>query len=385
MDAGGSCGRSRALASASVLGRGRWDADALRDVVRDYALETLADPDAVLVLDETGFLKQGTSCGVHRQYTARPARSRTVRSACSRLTPRGTVTRSSIGLVPAGPGPRIRPDWPPHVPEGTSFSTSGMALAMIERSMAADVPFSGSRPIPSMGPATSRWLCGARARATCSGSIDPCSIPGSANRRWPAPPRRSPRPRTVSLDAPVGGRGHEGAPLRLGLLRVGRPRRCRLRSGRPVDARLLIRRSLTDGSLAYFTTWCPPARRSRPWRRSRASVGRSRTRSRRPRPNSGSLARSWHGWHRHVSLVMMAFALLAVIRHHANVPPQDGRGRDRARADPWSVQEIRRIAVRLAQRRIQPAHVIAWSLWRRAHQAAADAYLKRRASAERGR
>jgi hypothetical protein len=37
----------------------------------------------------------------------------------------------------------------------------------------------------------------------------------------------------------------------------------------------------------------------------------------------------------------------------------------------WSVQEIRRIAMRLEQRRIQPAHVIAWSLWRRAHQAAA--------------
>jgi hypothetical protein len=38
----------------------------------------------------------------------------------------------------------------------------------------------------------------------------------------------------------------------------------------------------------------------------------------------------------------------------------------------WSVQEIRRIAVRLAQRRIEPAHVIAWSLWRRAHQAIAQ-------------
>jgi hypothetical protein len=37
----------------------------------------------------------------------------------------------------------------------------------------------------------------------------------------------------------------------------------------------------------------------------------------------------------------------------------------------WSVQEIRRIAVRLAPRRIQPVHVIAWLLWRRAHQAVA--------------
>src|SRR5258708_18972011 len=53
----------------AILGRGRWDADALRDIVRDYALETLADPDAVLVLDETGFLKQGKAsrgAPVHR-------------------------------------------------------------------------------------------------------------------------------------------------------------------------------------------------------------------------------------------------------------------------------------------------------------------------------
>src|SRR3954447_25177602 len=54
----------------AILGRGRWEADALRDLVRDYALETLADVGAVLVLDETGFLKQGrSSCGVARQYT----------------------------------------------------------------------------------------------------------------------------------------------------------------------------------------------------------------------------------------------------------------------------------------------------------------------------
>jgi len=54
----------------AILGRGRWDTDALRDVVRDYALETLADAGAVLVIDETGFLKQGkSSCGVGRQYT----------------------------------------------------------------------------------------------------------------------------------------------------------------------------------------------------------------------------------------------------------------------------------------------------------------------------
>jgi SRSO17 transposase len=54
----------------SVLGRGQWDADALRDIVREYVVEALGDTDAVLVIDETGFLKQGrASCGVARQYT----------------------------------------------------------------------------------------------------------------------------------------------------------------------------------------------------------------------------------------------------------------------------------------------------------------------------
>jgi len=35
----------------AILGRSRWDADALRDVVRDYVVEHLAADDAVLVID----------------------------------------------------------------------------------------------------------------------------------------------------------------------------------------------------------------------------------------------------------------------------------------------------------------------------------------------
>ncbi len=51
----------------AILGRGRWNADTLRDIVRDYVVEMMADPGAVLVIDETGFLKQGkASCGVGR-------------------------------------------------------------------------------------------------------------------------------------------------------------------------------------------------------------------------------------------------------------------------------------------------------------------------------
>jgi SRSO17 transposase len=68
------CARRRRAVPApgvkAILGRGRWDADALREIVREYALETLAEETAALVVDETGFLKQGqASCPVARQYT----------------------------------------------------------------------------------------------------------------------------------------------------------------------------------------------------------------------------------------------------------------------------------------------------------------------------
>ena len=65
-----SAGDSGPWRQQAILGRGRWDVDALREIVREYALETLAEETAVLVVDETGFLKQGkASCGVARQYT----------------------------------------------------------------------------------------------------------------------------------------------------------------------------------------------------------------------------------------------------------------------------------------------------------------------------
>jgi len=78
----------------AVLGRDRWDADALRDLVRDYATEHLADENAVQVIDETGFLKQGkASCGVARQYTGSagvPVRGR-YRRAHAEIYPRVRV------------------------------------------------------------------------------------------------------------------------------------------------------------------------------------------------------------------------------------------------------------------------------------------------------
>jgi len=52
-----------------VLARYAWDADAVRDALQDHVIATLGDPGGILVIDETGFPKQGTkSVGVARQY-----------------------------------------------------------------------------------------------------------------------------------------------------------------------------------------------------------------------------------------------------------------------------------------------------------------------------
>ena len=58
-----------------LLYQARWDADAVRDDLRDYVVEHVGDPGGVLVVDETGFVKKGRkSAGVQRQYSGTAGR-----------------------------------------------------------------------------------------------------------------------------------------------------------------------------------------------------------------------------------------------------------------------------------------------------------------------
>lgn len=96
---------------------------------------------------------------------------------------------------------------------------------------------------------------------------------------------------------------------------------------------LLIRRHRADGELAYFSTWCPAetsidtlvAVEGHRW-----SIEDAFEAAKNELGLDHNETRSWHGWHRHISLVMLAFAILAVTRHHANAaaeqtPPRVSR------------------------------------------------------------
>src|SRR5258706_49869 len=100
---------------------------------------------------------------------------------------------------------------------------------------------------------------------------------------------------------------------------------------------LLIRRRIADGDLAFFTTWCPAgtsietlvAVEGQRW-----AIEDSFETAKNELGLDHNESRSWHGWHRHVSLVMLAFAMMAAIRHHANPrPPKKTKRRTAAKTN----------------------------------------------------
>jgi SRSO17 transposase len=314
----------------ALLGRAQWDADALRDMVRDYVVEVLAAPDGVLVVDETGFLKQGkASCGVGRQYTG---------SA-------GKITNCQIGVFAAYVSdeghafidralylPKAWTDDPArmagaHVPPTTKFATKPqLARTMIERAIAADVPFAwvAGDSIYGVGEiemmlrrAGKGYVLGVSAAHSFTSWIGKPLLAGTAE-EIAAEINDSVWQR---LSAGVGSKGerlYDWAYSELADLEAAEYDEAL--SGLWTRG-LLIRRSLTDGELAYFTTWCPAGTRiatlvsveGRRWaiedafETAKTELGLDHNET-----------RSWHSWHRHVSLVMLAFAMMAAVRHRAN-------------------------------------------------------------------
>ena len=317
----------------AILGRGRWDADALCDIVREYAMETLADEDAVLVIDETGFLKQGkASCGVARQYTG---------SA-------GKITNCQIGVFAAYVSCHghafidralyLPKEWTDnrrrlkaaHVPEDVGFATKPqIARRMIARAVAAGVPFSfvaadsvyGVGDIEMMLRKVGKgYVLGVAANHVFQSWSKKLFVGGTAARIAQDLPKTAWK-RLSAGEGTKGPRWHDWAYVELADLDAGE-------YGSTLTGEwtrgLLIRRNIADGDLAFFSTWCPKGTSIKKLvsiEGHRWAIEDSFETAKNELGLDHNETRSWHGWHRHASLVMLAFAMTAVIRHHANAVP----------------------------------------------------------------
>ena len=313
----------------AILGRGRWDADALRDVVREYAQETLSDGDAVLVIDETGFLKQGkASCGVARQYTG---------SA-------GKITNCQIGVFASYVSRHghafidwalyLPKEWTDdrrrlkaaHVPNNVEFATKPqIARRMITRAIAAKVPFSfvatdtvyGTGMIEALlRNAGKGYVLGVAANRVFHSWGKPQLVSGTAATIAQSLPKTAWR-RLPSGEGTKGPRLHDWAYVELADLEAD------TLAGEWTRG-LLIRRNIATGDLAFFSTWCPkgtPMAKLVAVEGHRWAIEDSFETAKNEFGLDHNETRSWHGWHRHVSLVMLAFAMMAVIRHRANAEP----------------------------------------------------------------
>ncbi|HDZ72251.1 MAG TPA: IS701 family transposase [Aurantimonas coralicida] len=318
----------------AILGRGRWDADALRAIVRDYALETLADSDAVLILDETGFLKQGkASCGVARQYTGSAGKI----ANCQIGVFAAYVSRHGHAFIDRALYlPKAWTDDPArmaraHVPDDIGFATKpALALAMIKRATAANVPFSwvAADSVYGVGDietalrrAGKGYVLGVNANHPFRSWAKPQAIAGPAKDIAESLPDDAWR-RLSAGNGTKGERLHDWAYLELADLDAG-----------DFDAAfpgiwtrgLLVRRNIADEDLAFFSTWCPAGASIETLVKvegHRWAIEDGFETAKNELGLDHNETRSWHGWHRHVSLVMLAFAMMAAIRHHANAAPQ---------------------------------------------------------------
>jgi SRSO17 transposase len=217
-----------------------------------------------------------------------------------------------------------------HVPKETAFSTKpALALAMIGRAIAAGVPFGwvAADSVHGVGDiemalrrAGKGYVLGVNANHHFGSWIGKPPVTGTveeiagelAPSLW------------KGLSAGAGTKGerlHDWAYCELADLAAAEYDGSR--SGLWTRG-LLIRKNIADGALAFFSTWCPTGADIATLVRvegHRWAIEDGFETAKNELGLDHNETRSWHGWRRHVSLVMLAFAMMAAIRHRANATP----------------------------------------------------------------
>lgn len=310
-----------------LLSTAQWDAGAVCEDLRQYVVEQLGDPAAILVLDETGFLKKGTkSVGVKRQYcgTAGRIENCQVGVFLAYSTERGHVLLDRALYLPH--------DWTEDaercreagVPEEVAFATKPqLARQLLERAFAAEVPYAWVTGDEAYGGDRSLrvWL----EQQSCPFVMavrknEALWMPSWTQVRADAVIAHVPDAAWQRLSAGAGAKGerwYDWVRVRLG--RWPEP---------GWEHWVLARRSCSDpDEIAYYVGFAPSgtlletliAVAARRWtveecfEQAKGEVGLDHYE-----------VRHWVGWYRHMTLAMLALAYLAVIRAHLGDATQKG-------------------------------------------------------------
>jgi SRSO17 transposase len=360
-----------------LLARAVWDHDAVRDDLRGYVIDHLGDPDAVLVVDETGDVKKGTqTVGVQRQYTGTAGRVENAQVAVylTYAAADGYAFLDRTLYLPRSwaddPDRRAAAGVPPEV----GFATKpALARAMIARALDAGAPASwvAGDEVYGNDPGLRADLVDRGIGYVLAIAKDHRISTGIGIRRAVDLAVRLPPRAWHRMSAGRGAKGHRWYDW--ALIDTTDPAADPDHTGRHW---LLIRCNRRTGELAFHRTYSPtPVPLA-----ALVRVAGTRWKIEESFQSGKELAaldehqlRRWTSWHRWTILAMLAHALLSVMT--ATQPPPDPD----TGLIPLTRNEIRRLFTDLLTRTARTAgRILHWSRWRRRHQARAQASHYRR-------
>ncbi len=306
-------GDSTPYSTQHLLGRARWDADLVRDDLLAYVKEHLNDPHGVLVLDETGFLKKGDkSVGVARQYsgTAHDVVNCQIGVFLTYASPKGHTFLDRALYLPE----EWASDWERRdaaaIPDAVEFATKPqLGRTLIERAWQAGIEAAWvtGDSVYGADPNLRVWLQEQR-QAYVLGvrSHEQVFIDG----RYQKPKALDLSQATwLRLSAGSGAKGERFYDWTLLDLEEAVPLLW--------HKWLLVRRSISDPSeVSYYQVFAPLGT---PLSLMVAVAGRRWTIEQGFEGGKGQVGldeyevRSWHAWHRHITLSMWAHAFLSVV------------------------------------------------------------------------
>jgi len=372
------------LLSAAV-----WDEDGVRDDLRGYVTEQLGDPGAVLVVDETGDVKKGTgTVGVQRQYTGTAGRIENAQVA---------VYLTYAAPAAAGGGyafidrelylPKAWTEDPDRctaagVPDGVEFATKpALARTMIDRALDAGTPaaWAAGDEVYGADPSLRKDLAARGLGYVLAVAKSHRFTTGIGPRRAIDLAVRLPKHAWQRLSAGTGAKGQRWYDW--ALVEVSDPA---VPAGSGPNW-LLIRRRISDGQYAFYRAHAPHpvpltalvAVAGIRWKIEESFAGGKELAA-----LDEHQVRGWTSWRRWTVLAMLAHAFLSVLTAAQPAPTTSQPAIDPSCAGliPLTRNEIRRMFTGLTSAIETVALQMAWSLWRRHHQAVARAsHFKRRA------